>query len=597
MWFPFERVRPVQREFMRDVEKALENGENLVAHAPTGVGKTAAVLSVALPFAIENGYTLFFLTPKHTQHAIVLETVRKMMERHGVKIRASDFIGKQWLCLIPGARELSTKEFSDFCSNLKKEERCPFYNNLKEVRALLKEIGDKPLHSEEVKEICAKREVCPYEVLLRLGRKSHLIIADYYHVFSKGVRCSFLGKMDKSLGRSILVVDEAHNLPDRLKSLMSSVLTDNIVSRGVREARKFGYLDHANILSDLLSFLRNLEEGEYPIRKEEFVEGVEEATEKDYFDLYEELTVIGNEIRLEQKRSYVGSIASFLESWEEEGEGFFRFVKKEKRVEIRKECLDPSLASREVFEEAYSSILMSGTLSPTSMYAEVLGLKAKCVEYPNPFPKENRMVLIFPETTTRYVERSGESYKSIADVLERIREACPGNMAVFFPSYEVLEGVSKFVRGEKFVERKEMKKKEKMELFRSFTSSERGLLLAVAGGSFSEGMDYPGKFLECAVIVGIPLEKPDLLTKARISYYQQKLGQGWNYGYIFPAMNRAIQAAGRVIRSESDRGVIIFMDKRYLWRNYLKCIPSDWSFRVTKNPWKDVREFFKGLSS
>jgi len=334
------------------------------------------------------------------------------------------------------------------------------------------------------------------------------------------------------------------------------------------------------------------------IGREEFIEKIENNITR-YLDFQEELAFIGNEVRLEQKRSFIGSIARFLDSWLGDDEGFVRYVQKARQARLFYKCLDPALSSKDVFESAYSSVLMSGTLTPTKMYSTLLEIKAKEFEYPNPFPKENRLVLIHPESTTRYVDRSEENFKKIGAYCSSLISSCPGNFAVFFPSYDILSKVESNIITENpvFIEKKSMKKEDRLELFGKFTSSKRALLLGVAGGSFSEGMDYPGKFLEGVAIVGIPLERLDLETKERIKYYDKKLNAGWNYGYLFPAMNRAIQAAGRVIRSESDKGIIVFMDKRYIWKNYMRCIPPDWNFKISSRPWDDISDFFKNISS
>jgi len=118
-------------------------------------------------------------------------------------------------------------------------------------------------------------------------------------------------------------------------------------------------------------------------------------------------------------------------------------------------------------------------------------------------------------------------------------------------------------------------------------------LLGVVGANFAEGVDLPGDLLQGVVIVGIPLEHPDLETESLIQYYKERFNAGWDYGYIYPAMNRAIQAAGRCIRSENDRGVVVFMDERFVWKNYFRLLPKSWKFLITKDPERRIREFFK----
>jgi DNA excision repair protein ERCC-2 len=146
-----------------------------------------------------------------------------------------------------------------------------------------------------------------------------------------------------------------------------------------------------------------------------------------------------------------------------------------------------------------------------------------------------------------------------------------------------------------FMEEQGMGKNGKQELLNDFekeSDNGNGLLLGVAAGSFGEGIDYPGEILKAAFIIGLPLQTPDLETKALIDFLDERFGKGWDYGYSYPAMNRAIQAAGRCIRSKEDKGVIVYMDKRYSWSNYRKVFPPDTSLAETKAPWKEIEKFF-----
>jgi DNA excision repair protein ERCC-2 len=151
------------------------------------------------------------------------------------------------------------------------------------------------------------------------------------------------------------------------------------------------------------------------------------------------------------------------------------------------------------------------------------------------------------------------------------------------------------------VEKQEMTKEEKTLLYDQFAAysnqEKKAVLFGVVGANFSEGVDFPGKMLESIIIVGLPLGVPTLETRALIDYYEHKFGKGWDYGYIMPAMNRVLQAAGRTVRSKTDRGVIALMDERYAWKNYLKCIPPEWQMKTTKEPEKFISEFLSKDSS
>ena len=614
--FPFEKVRGGQKEFMQDVEAALEKGSHPVAHAPTGVGKTVAVVAPALSYALENGKTVFFLAPKHTQHTIVVDTLKKITQKTGKGFVSVDIIGKQWTCPHK-VDNLDSKEFNEFCSAMKKDERCEYYSNVhkkklsKDARDAIDRIKERPLHAEEVREVCSSHGLCPYEVCIEAGKGADLIICDYFHIFSPKVRRAFLAKLNKDLEDAILIVDEAHNLPDRIRSTLSRNLTEFSVGRAAKEA---AFLDHEMLVEGYKSLglvLKSLGKGmkageERFVKKEEFVERLAQEAELSYNDLVTLSSDLAEDVLSlpNRYRSYSKTISHFLESWIKEDIGYARIFRKEKNPSLSYKCLDPSVSSKEVFDASHTAILMSGTLLPLAMYSSVLGLDPKRViekEYRSPFPKENRLSLIIPGVTTKYKERSDQMYQRYADILAGIIREVPGNAAVFFPSYRILESVGMHLKAHELkkdilIEKKAMDKDDRIELYRHLANLKKdkggGILLGVQAGSLSEGVDYANNMLDAVVIVGLPLESPSLETKALIEYYDFVYERGWDYGYIFPAMNRVLQAAGRCIRSETDKGVIALMDERFKWKNYSKCFPLDMDFIVTEMPEKYVKRFF-----
>src|SRR3989344_7869250 len=210
--FPHEEPRKVQKALMQQIYSCIENKQNLLAHAPTGLGKTAAFISPALSYAIKNEKTLFFLTPRHSQHHIVIETTKKIQKKFNTDFKVVDFIGKKHMCLQPGVDILSNSEFHEYCRELRKKDNCEFYLNLKsktQRNLCLSEIKE-PLHVEELVTHCSKHSLCPYEIAALLGKKSKVIIADYYHILSPTVRESLFNRMQKELTQCIIYFDEAH---------------------------------------------------------------------------------------------------------------------------------------------------------------------------------------------------------------------------------------------------------------------------------------------------------------------------------------------------------------------------------------------------
>jgi DNA excision repair protein ERCC-2 len=614
-YFPYPRVRPGQLEFMHDVEKALKKGGNLVAHAPTGIGKTAGVLAPALKHVLSAGKTIFFLTPKHTQHIIVVDTLQRIQKKAAVSVTAVDIIGKQWMCPHKTG-DLSSREFNEYCRARKKDETCVQYNNVRRGRLtsrakeVVDEIKGTVLHNEDLRKLCSKHDLCPYEICVEAGKSADVVICDYFHVFSPPVRKAFLTKLGKDVCDSIIIVDEAHNLPDRVRKLLSHSLSDYSIKRAIKEASTVGYHQLAEDLRDLGGVLRSLGRGLKPgceafIVREDFMNKLAEKLRLEYDEFTVDLEALGGEVLKipGRYRSYSKNISRFLEVWKGPDIGFARILRKlDRGVSLYYKCLDPSVSCGGVFSEASCSVLMSGTLVPLKMYGDVLGLsESKTLEraYQSPFPPENRLALIVPGVTTKYSCRSEYMYDRYARLLSEIISVVSGNVAVFYPAYRLLESVTgrldSGIGKEFLVERQGMRKDDRRRLFERLVKlhgNGGGVLFGVQAGSFSEGLDYADNLLDCVVVVGLPLERPDLETQALIDYYDFRFERGWDYGYIYPAMNRALQAAGRCIRSERDRGAVVLLDERFKWGNYRKCFPVDFEFIVTEEPQKYLKKFF-----
>lgn len=614
--FPHDTVRPVQSSFMKKVKEALENKHHLIAHCPTGVGKTAGVLAPSLEYALKNNLTVFFLTSRHTQHMIAVETVQKIKEKCKADICCIDIIGKKHMCGQKGVNVLTSSEFSEYCKAVREKGECNFFNNLKkegkmsfEAEILADEFKKKPTHVETLIRKCRKEKLCPFEMACTVGRKANVVIADYNHAMHPGVRETFFKKTGKQLSDAILIMDEAHNLPSRARKLLTFSLSTYAIEQAIKEAKAVEYEETAEHLAALLKaieeFSAKITKGnEALIKKEEFFSKVEAITNYEMFSTA--LHSIGEDILETKKKSFAAGIANFLDAWVGPDKGFTRiigrgFTKMGKPfIAVSYRCLDPSIPLKEIAASARSIIAMSGTLTPSEMYKDLLGLeKADCAEYESPFPKKNRLNLIVPQTSTKFTARSAAMYELIARKCAEIANAIPGNSAIYFPSYRIMEDVyssfQKLYSRTIFIEQPEMGKDEKAEMLDSFKSYKDvgAVLLGVSAGSFGEGIDLLGDFLKGVVIVGMPLTKPDLETEELIKYYDVKYAKGWDYGYIMPAIITTMQNAGRCIRSETDRGVIVFLDERYVWPNYRRCFPKEWNMQISIDAKKEIEEFFK----
>jgi DNA excision repair protein ERCC-2 len=607
IYFPHEEIRPIQDELIEKVIFALKNKNNLIVHAPTGLGKTAATIAPVLAFTKTKDLTIFFLTSRHTQHKIVIDTLRKIKKKYSLKFIASSIIGKKWMCLMPNTATMRSSDFAEFCKVLRKEDKCEFYLNSRpnkiNFKKALEDIEDiSPISTEQVIEISEKAEVCPYEAAIKVAAKSKVIICDYNLLFNPSIRENFFSKTNKELANSILIIDEGHNLPARMSELLTSRLSIRVIQRAIKEAKKFNFEELVMPLFELNAVLTRFSEkmqadAEKLVSKESFISEVNKI--KNYAGLIEDFTLAGDAVLEEQKRSALTSIAHFLDTWPNGDIGFCRSIsKKDDNILLNHRCLDPSLSTKEVIESAYCTIMMSGTLSPADMYADLLGFSADTIkqEFPSPFPEQNRLALIVPKTTTKFTQRSDAQFKAISSICSEITNSIPGNSAVYFPSYYLRDEVAKSFEpaSEKtiFYEQPKLTKQEKQDLLSRFSKNKNAVLLGVAAGSFGEGIDLPG-VLKCVIVVGLPLDRPDLETKELIKYYDQKFAKGWDYGYVMPALTKTMQNAGRCIRSDKDKGVIVFLDQRYTWPSYFKCFPADWKIKISLDYMNKINDFFQ----
>src|SRR3989338_2457453 len=560
--FPYDKIRPVQDDLIKDIYDAVSNGKCLVAHAPTGLGKTAAALAPALEYALKAKKTVFFLTSRHTQHAIAVETAKLIKQKHKANFSVTDIVGKKHMCARDDVAALSSRQFYDYCKSLVDNGGCHYYSNFKkgnmltsDSKIVIASVASEPMHSEEVVRVAKRHSVCPYEVAVHASKDASLIIADYNSLFNARMRDAFSRKSGKNLEDAIIIIDEAHNLPDRLREMLTDRISTLIIDRALKEAEKAEEPELVMFLLDLKSILNKLGEelGEKIVPEEQLA-----ISGYDLAETIEKMTAIAETVRESEQQSSIGSVAEFLEGGQESGEGGARILSssngpKGKNVTISNGCLDPSMAASYVLKQAHSVIMMSGTLTPTTMYRDILGFPEDTVlkEYRNQMPKENRLALIVTGATTQFSKRSREQYEKIADVCAKAAEAMPGNVILFFPSYAVMGEVHKHLYGriqkQLFKEHPEMAKDEKQKLLNEFKAAflKGGVLLAVIGGSFSEGIDLPDELLSGVIIVGLPLGQPDLETKELIRYYDARFGKGWDYGYVFPAFTKALQSAGR----------------------------------------------------
>jgi len=476
IFFPYEKIRESQDEFIKDVLECVEQKKHLIAHAPTGIGKTAGVLSSLLPAILEKDKTLFFLTSRHTQHRIAIETLKEIKKKHNLNLNVADLIGKRNMCNQFGVDAMGS-QFYDFCRTLVEDEECEFYENTYsnigysfESRNFL-ESNKGVFHVEEFLDIARKTRLCPYELAIIKAKNANVVVADYNYVFNANIRDAFFKKANKFLEKSVIIVDEAHNLPGRLRDMMSSILSTYILERALREAEKYeeAFAVLQMIKERFDKICSNLED--------ERLVGKDEFFINEFSGIIDILEIVSDDLLNEKKRSFVKFVSEFLQVWNGEDNGFIRYIEKENikdkvskaNFKLHYKCLDPSFLMKDAADKSML-VLMSGTLLPLEMYRDLLGIKdALLKEYENPFPVKNKLSLVVPHTTTKFTRRNEEMFKLIARKCNELCSAIPGNILLLFPSYEIMRIVNEnFSAPGKsvFMEIQGMQKEEKEEINR-----------------------------------------------------------------------------------------------------------------------------------
>jgi len=591
--WPFERVRAGQADFLADARRALADGRHLLAHAPTGIGKTAVALVATLEVALRANKLVLFLTSRQSHHRIAIETVRRI-ETKGPRIATVDLIAKQSMCLQENAPTFG-RAFHEFCDLKVKSRTCTYFT--RDNSAVVAAVLQRTLHVQELVRASGACRVCPHKVAMDAAARANLVVCDYNYVFSDDL---------------ILVVDEAHNLPERIRAHLGGDLSVQDLLKTAKEARSIdGEVSHqlaavAKAMERYLLVLRS----ERIARKEEFLDLVEDGLRKGrggalgYTDFVEMVAFAGEDAVRRGVPSSLPSVAEFLARWRDQDEGILRLVLPGPEGKFAFRLMDPSVLSKRVFGQVHASVLMSGTLFPAEMYADLLGIERDrrvIRTYGSPFPRANRLLLAHPFLTTTYAKRSAEMHGLIAGEIIGIASGVRGNVAAFFPSYELLAEALERIRAHRLqksilVEQSAWTKAHRdgaLDALRLARADGGALLLGVQGGSLSEGVDYEDNLLSVVIVVGLPLSPPNVEVEALKDYYARKFGfeKGYDYAYVYPAVNKVLQAAGRPIRSERDRAAIILLEGRILEPRYARCLPPDFAPQPCATPALEAGRF------
>ena len=654
LFFAHENVRDSQGEMISDGVRVLSEGGFLLAAAPTGIGKTAAALASALQSSFDNRLStersnIIFMTGRQSQHKIVVDTVRKINSRipDGIpKISLVDIIGREGMCDHVEAMTGKCNCEDDVVEESRKSRRAD----------LRQRILEEPRHVDWTVKYGRARKICPWAAARSAAGHADVLVCDYNHVFVENVREASLPAMGIELESSILIIDEAHNLPDRIRSGLERRVTDQVFRRArdnIEEykgnlQRKVDSLDieeskeliRARELEKQIDALQapvqewleklkieneNTRGDDLRISTTDFLEVISKSINGVLDDEQDDdisrvngmvqrlfsVVIDEEEDSEEDEQNDCTRIAEILEiciRYRKSPALALVFDHSLEQPRLTSHLLDPSLLGEEIFERCRGSILMSGTLFPPEMYSEILGVpreKASCRIYSSDFPISNRPVLIASDVTSKFTERE-MSMSLIGEHVRAVIENTKGNVAIFAPSYSMLDRVHSDFENLGWSSKRVIKEEQRMSKRRVeamistlYEQKEMGgvAIFGVLNGKLSEGVDYSDNILDALVCIGLPMAPPSAKQDALIEYFTDKFdrNRAWKYVSLQPAVNSVLQALGRPIRKKEDRAIVVLLEKRMLERRVSDCMPKMMRMQTSKpsRTAERVRAFFE----
>jgi DNA excision repair protein ERCC-2 len=618
--FPFAAPRPGQEELIKDLETQLAAKAHVLVQAPTGLGKTVGILFPTLSHALARSSPVVYVTPKNSQHRVAEDAVARLQEA-GAEITSLTVTARRRACLMP----------EPVCD----PEHCPFakdhYTKVAAAELVPKVAKRRRTTLGDLRRLGQKHEVCPYELAQEAASLVDVVIGDYNYVIDSQSLVTRIGaQLRAPEAAPNLVIDEAHNFFPRACDNLSATLSARDLA-GRRELVAQLPAPFAQHASSLIDAMAGLVRDSAPADWSLDLGRGRGGAGRGYGDTVVASPDVEGAHRLGERvqaflAAYLASSAeirdgdpalrlafdwqAFGEALDKVGEAGDRYVALYDRgrgdEQLRVICCDASEHLQEQLELFSRVVGFSATLKPFDYYAKLSGFdmaRFAAVERLSPFPREHRKVLVIPQVSTKLKDRSREA-RRIADAIARVVAVRPGNYAAFFPSYQFLSEVATHLTPSAggFVVRRQtpgMSAADIDECLAALAAAEApNLVLAVQGGALAEGIDYRGDLLIGALIVGPGLPSADGVRETLRAYYEKHYGQGDDYAYTYPAMAKVVQAAGRVIRSESDRGLIVLLDRRFLEPRFASLMPKDWYDEsvqelVSTKILADVREFWE----
>lgn len=575
--FPYP-YREGQKELAVSVYRSIARGKNLFIQAPTGVGKTLSTVYPGLK-AMGEGHAekLFYLTAKTITRSVAEETFSILREQ-GLYFRTVTITAKEKLCFLEKPE----------CN----PDACPYarghYDRVNDAvyEIIHREFG---ITRETVLSYAVNYQVCPFEFCLDITNWVDGIICDYNYVFDPNVRLKRYFADGVPGGHYLFLVDEAHNLVSRAREMFSAqvVKEDFLLMKKLLKGRSSKLVNLAERCNKILLEMKRESEG-YVIRESinHFVMAL--------MTLFGELETFMDENRefmdREQVLDIYFEVRQFLGIFDRVDDNYRVYTEMmgDGRFMLRLFCINPAKNLAECLEKGQSTIFFSATLLPVLYYKELLSgnLEDYAVYAESPFPKENRLLMVASDVSSRYTRRNRREYEKIVYYINQAVSGREGNYMVFFPSYQylreveyVLEAVPEDERTFHWIaQESNMREQEREAFLEEFGQEQSGSLVAlcVMGGVFSEGIDLKEDRLIGAIIVGTGL--PMVCTEQDIlkNYFDEKEKPGFDFAYQYPGMNKVMQAAGRVIRTMEDKGIILLLDERFLRTDYQMIFPREW---------------------
>lgn len=622
--FPYP-YREGQRKLVGDVYRTIRRGKNLFIQAPTGVGKTISTIFPAVKAVGEElADRIFYLTAKTITATVAKETFGLLREQ-GYQAKIIQLTAKEKLCLCGNTaieQEAADQDnpYPDF-PQIKLEcnpQNCPYakghFDRVNDAVFELLQASDL-FTREEILAQARKHRVCPFELSLDVATWCDNILCDYNYVFDPNVYLKRFFQ-DSSKEKYLFLVDEAHNLVDRSREMYSATLYkedilavkkmmkphNQAIARTLdkcnkamldfkRECENYSVCESVGVLTFYLMRLVS--------QMEEFFEKPREFPDKKtVLDFYFEL------------RNFVN-----IYDLVDENYVIYDEIQEDGRFMIKLFCVDPSKNLQKCIDQSVSTIFFSATLLPINYYKRLLSTKEDnyAIYAQSTFDETQRLLAFGRDVSTKYTRRGPAEYEKIARYIRAAIRSKKGNYMVFFPSYKMMQDVyDVFVRVEResdtrngvavsdepniaeesleesltiIMQHSNMNEAEREEFLQAFEQEDGGTLVAfcVMGGIFGEGIDLKNDRLIGAVIVGTGL--PQISNEREIlkQYYDKQGLSGFDYAFRYPGINKVLQAAGRVIRTQEDRGIIVLLDERFLQSDYNALYPREWKNRIVGN--------------